>query len=148
MHDRLPQVCVILTVLLAPAAARAQLPPDMLIAGQVQAAVVHSSGWCYVGQGLSTFQRNGTNSTAIISFPELVYYDGSYHELSGQARLTFASASTGDIKFKFWGASGPITDPSFSAYSETFNGQQYIVSFTIAFPNDCSLPIFVGYETP
>jgi hypothetical protein len=135
--------------LLAPLAARAQLPPDTLIGGQVQAAIVNNSGlWCYVGQGTSTFQRNGTNSTAVISFPELVYYDGTYHPLGGQARLNFSSATTGDIKFKFWGANGPITDPNFSGYSETFNGQQYIITFTIAFPNNCSLPIFAGYETP
>jgi hypothetical protein len=102
-----------------------------------------------VRQGSSQFQRNATNSVAVISFPEVIYFDGAtYYPLDGQARLAFSSATTGTIKFKFWGTANSITNPVFIDYSETFNGQQYIVSFSITFPNNCTLPIFAGFEIP
>jgi hypothetical protein len=131
---------------------RAQLPPDASIGGQVQFAQAYGNNrgsWCYVRQGSSQFQRSATNSIAVISFPEVIYFDGAtYYPLDGQARLTFSSATTGTVKFKFWGTGNPINNPNFTNYSETFNGQQYIVSFSITFPNNCTLPIFAGYETP
>ena len=124
----------------------AQVPPNVLVAGQVQGAFGGGSGgWCYVRQGASEFQINGTNSIAVISFPKLLYWDGSYHPLDGQSRLSFTSATGGTIKFKLWGASA---EGSFSGFAETNTGQQYIVTFTITFPNGCSLPISAGYETP
>jgi hypothetical protein len=131
---------------------RAQLPPDASVGGQVQFAQAFGSNrgsWCYVRQGSSQFQRNATNSVAVISFPEVIYFDGAtYYPLDGQARLAFSSATTGTIKFKFWGTANSITNPVFIDYSETFNGQQYIVSFSITFPNNCTLPIFAGFEIP
>ena len=130
----------------------AQLPPDASVGGQVRFAQAfgdNRGSWCYVGQGSSQFQGNVTNSVAVISFPEVIYFDGAaYYPLNGQARLTFSSATTGTIRFKFWGTANSITDPVFTGYSETFNGQQYIVSFNIAFPNNCTLPIFAGFEIP
>jgi hypothetical protein len=130
----------------------AQLPSDASVGGQVQFAQAfgeNRGSWCYVGQGSSQFQGNATNSVAVISFPEVIYFDGAaYYPLNGQARLTFSSATTGTIRFKFWGTANSITDPVFTGYSETFNGQQYIVSFNIAFPNNCTLPIFAGFEIP
>jgi hypothetical protein len=122
----------------------AQVPPSQLISGQVEGAYVNNSGsWCYVEQGFSTYQRN--TSISVISLPELTYFDGSYHPLDGQVRLTFTSATGGTAKFKLW---GPTAQASFSGYTETFNGQQYLVNFTITFPNNCALPIFAGYESP
>lgn len=149
MCDKVLLGAAITAILAATAPARAQLPPDTLIGGQVLGAFQNNNGaWCYVAQGASAFQRNGTNSLAVISFPELIYFDGAYHPLNGQARLTFTTATSGTIKFKFWGASGPITNPNFDSYTEGFNGQQYIVTFNIDFPNSCTLPIYAGYETP
>jgi len=138
------------TSFLAAAAYGQEFPPDAVVAGQVQAAYAFGPGngsWCYVKQGSSEFQRNGVGSIAVISFPELMFYNGTYYPLDGQARLTFTDSADGTIKFKFWGANS-VTSPSFSGFSETFNGQQYIVSFNIAFPNGCTLPIYAGYETP
>lgn len=144
-------VPVVLVIGSAPAV-EAQVPPDLSIGGQVQFAQAFGTNrntWCYVRQGASQFQRNGNNSVAVISFPEVIYFDGlAYHPLDGQARLTFASATDGTVKFKFWGASNSITSPSFNSYTETFNGAQYIITFNILFPNNCTLPVFAGYETP
>ena len=125
-------------------AARAQVPPGVLITGQVQFAYANNGGtnWCSVKQGASDYQRRVTK--AVISLPELTYFNGAYFPLDGQARLIFASATGGTVKFKFW---GPTATAPFSGYSETFNGTQYIVSFSIAFLG-CTLPIVAGFESP
>jgi hypothetical protein len=122
----------------------AQVPPSKLISGQVEGAFTNvSGGWCYVAQGSSVYQRNA--GISVISLPELIYFDGSYHPLDGQVRLTFTTPTGGTAKFKLW---GPDAAALFSGYTETFNGQQYLVNFTITFPNNCALPIFGGYESP
>lgn len=127
-----------------------QLPPDAVLSGQVQGAYAFgpsNTSWCYVKQGSSEFQRNGVGSIAVISFPELMFYNGVYYPLDGQARLTFSNATDGTVKFKFWGTASPDS-PSFTGFSEVFDGQQYFVRFNIVFPNGCTLPIYAGYETP
>jgi hypothetical protein len=132
------------------ASALAQVLPNQLVGGQVRSALIYgSSGWCSAGQGASQFQRNGSGAVAVLSFPELTYFDGStYYPLDGQARLTFTSATSGNIKFKFWGATAAsISNPSFDSYTETFNGQQYQITFNVLFPG-CTLPIYAGYEIP
>ena len=137
--------------LCAASAAPAQVPPDLSIGGQMRAALSYgsSAGYCYVAQGASQFQRNGNSGSAVLSLPEVIYFDGTrYYPLSGQARLVFTSATTGNIKFKFWASEGAaISNPSFTGYSEFFDGTQYQVSFNVLFPG-CTLPIFAGYENP
>ena len=154
-RDRLNRLFLVIWVIVGlgwATTGRAQLPPDASIGGQVafaQAFGDNGGSWCYVRQGSSQFQRNATNSIAVISFPEAIYFDGAiYYPLDGQARLTFSSATSGTIKFKFWGTANSITNPDFTGYSETFNGTLYIVSFSIIFPNNCTLPIFASFETP
>src|SRR6202051_4169942 len=149
MRNKSPYFLVVYLGLAAASPAHSQPLPNQLIGGQVKFAYTVGRGgppWCYVTQGTSEIQLGGMPSTAVISFPELVYFDGSYHPLNGQARLTFTSSAAGSIKFKFWGT-GSIADPTFSAYAQTFNGQQYLVSFTINFPG-CALAIAGGYEAP
>ena len=152
MNRLLLAIILIVAGLASPSPGQAQSPPDASIGGQVQFAQAYGnnrSSWCYVRRGSSQFQRNSNNPTAVISFPEVIYFDGTtYYPLDGQARLTFSSASAGNIKFKFWGTNSAINNPNFTDYSETFNGQQYIVVFNIIFPNNCVLPIFAGFETP
>jgi hypothetical protein len=122
----------------------AQVPLSKLISGQVMGAFANvSGGWCYVAQGSSAYQRN--TNVSVISVPELIYFDGSYHPLDGQVRLTFTTATSGTAKFKLW---GPAAAAPFSGYTESFNGQQYFIDFTITFPNNCALQISGGYESP
>jgi hypothetical protein len=142
---------VALSLLVLVVSAQAQVPPNQLIGGQVQSAHIPGrSGWCLVGQGASQFQRNGSGGVAVLSFPELIYFDGTtYYPLDGQARLTFTSATSGNIKFKFWGTTtnALIANPSFDSYTQSFNGQQYVITFNVVFPG-CTLPIYAGYEIP
>ena len=84
--------------------AQAQIPSDTLVTGQSQPARAQATPggpWCFVGRGLSTFQGNANGTEAVVSLPEVTYFDGtSYYLLDGQARLVFSTASTGNIKFK------------------------------------------------
>jgi hypothetical protein len=145
LRDRLLSVFVILGASTMASQGHAQIP-DMLIACQVEGAFATGGGWCYLKQGASEFQRNGTDATAVISFPQLLYSNGSsYFPLDGQARLTFVTGTTGTVKFKFWPAAAEGT---FSGYAESFNGTQYLVSFSLTLPNGCVLPIEGGYEIP
>jgi hypothetical protein len=150
LRDRLLSVFVIVGASTMANQGHAQVIPDVLIAGQVVDAFATGGGWCYLKQGASEFQRNGSDATAVISFPQLLYSNGSsYFPLDGQTRLTFVTASTGTVKFKFWGTGA---DGTFSGYTEANNGQQYLVTFSVTFsltlPNGCVLPIEGGYEIP
>ena len=84
--------------------AQAQIPADTLVTGQsqsVRAQATPGGPWCFVGRGLSTFQGNANGTQAVVSLPEVTYFDGtSYYLIDGQARLDFTTASTGNIKFK------------------------------------------------
>jgi hypothetical protein len=65
-----------------------------LVAGQVQTALVYGGGtsWCFVNDGSTEFQISQDASKAVISFPELTYFDGTdYYELNGQTLLRFTS---------------------------------------------------------
>jgi hypothetical protein len=74
-----------------------------LVGGQVKSALAYGSGssWCLVDNGNTEFQINQTNTKAVISFAEVIYFDGAtYYSLNGQTRLTFSSATGGIIRFK------------------------------------------------
>jgi hypothetical protein len=141
---------VLLSFAAAPPAL-AQSPPDQLIQGQVQGvrATNNNGVYCYVTTGASEIQISaGVPTTGVISFPELAYWDGSYHDLSGQARLVFTSANAGAIRFKLWPKTA-YSDPPFSGYVSTaYAGGQYVVTFNIVFPNNCTLSIYGNYESP
>jgi hypothetical protein len=128
--------------------ARAQALPNQLIAGQVlgTTATNNNGGYCSVRTGASDIQIGaGLPTTGVISFPELIYWDGAYHDFSGQARMIFNSASSGNIRFKLW----PKTNPPFSGYVSTaYAGGLYVVTFNIVFPNNCTLSIYGNYEAP
>ncbi len=131
--------------------ARAQALPNQLIAGQVLGTVAtnNNGGYCSVTQGASNIQiGGGVPTTGVITFPELIYWDGFYHNLSGQARLIFNSASGGNIRFKLWPKTA-YSNPAFSGYVSTvYAGGQYVVTFNIVFPNNCTLSIYGNYEAP
>jgi len=60
----------------------------------------------------------------------------------------FTSGTGGLIRFKLWPKTA-FSDPPFSAFSSTaYAGGQYVVTFNIVFPNNCTLSIFGNYESP
>jgi hypothetical protein len=148
---RIPAVAVILLGIsgLSPATL-GQTTPNVLISGQVESALAYGqTGWCAVAQGSSAVQRNQAAPVAVISFPELTYFDGAtYYPLNGQARLTFSSPSRGRIHFKNTRFGSSISNPRFENFSETFNGTEYVIRFLIAFPNNCTLSISADFEAP
>jgi hypothetical protein len=128
--------------------AQAESPLDDLMGGEVQLAVpaVGLGGSCYVNRGFSTFQRRGFGKKAVISFTELV--DSQVWDLSGQAILTFNTASSGFIKFeKVPTAPTAVSNPPFTNYAQTFDpvARHLVVNFNIIFP-DCVLPIVASYN--
>jgi hypothetical protein len=150
MRSRLLWLCLVLVGLAAGSGAHAQTPPDKLIQGQVLGtSATASGGWCYVTTGASTLQIGaGLPTTGVVTFPELVYYDGSYHDLSGQGRMVFTSGTGGTIRFKLWPKTN-ISGPPFNSFSSTaYSGGQYIVTFNIVFPSGCTLAIYGNYESP
>jgi len=133
--------------------AQAQIPAATLVTGQstsVLAQATPGGPWCFVGRGLSTFQGNANGMQAVVSLPEVTYFDGtSYYLLDGQARLIFSTATTGNIKFKATPEySSSVTRPPFSNYTETIGNpaNQITLSFSVNFPS-CTLPVSIRYET-
>ena len=132
--------------------AQAQIPADTLVTGQSQPARAQATPggpWCFVGRGLSTFQGNASGTEAVVSLPEVTYFDGTtYYLLDGQARLDFSTASTGNIKFKLT-PEYPLSvkNPPFSDYTETVENpaNQLMVSFSVNFPS-CTLLVSILYE--
>ena len=124
-----------------------------LVGGQVRTALAYGSGssWCLVDNGNTEFQINQSNTRAVISFAELIYFDGStYYALDGQTKLTFSTATGGDIHFK-QEPSYPLTvqDTAFTNFTQTYNAvsDQIFVTFNVVFPN-CTLPIYAVYDAP
>ena len=124
-----------------------------LVAGQVQMALVYGSGssWCYANDGSTEFQINQAASKAVISFPELTYFDGSnYYELNGQTILTFSSTTAGNLHFKERpNLPSPIHNAAFTNFTQSYNAStdQLVVAFNIVFPA-CTLPVYAVYDAP
>jgi len=124
-----------------------------LVGGQVKAALAYGGGlsWCLVDKGNTEFQINQSNTKAVISFTEVIYFDGStYYNLNGQTVLAFNGAADGIIKFKQTPTyPGPVHTPVFTNFVQTYNAStdQLIISFSVVFPN-CTLPIFAAYDAP
>jgi hypothetical protein len=127
-----------------------------LVGGQVRTALAYGSGssWCLVDNGNTQFQINKSNANAVISFAEVIYFDGStYYSLDGQARMTFSSATDGAIHFKQTIPSpGPVYNATFTDFTQTLGAfnpptDQLIVTFSIVFPN-CVLPVYAVYDAP
>jgi hypothetical protein len=145
-------LCLFVVVALAlgsPGLARAQpFPPDKLIGGEVELAVqkVRFGGSCYVNRGTSLFQRNGAGPKAVISFDEIV--DKERWELRGQAVLTFATPTSGTIRFKqVEKVPAEVSEPPFVNYTQTYDtvSQRLVVNFSIAFA-DCTLPVHAVFN--
>jgi hypothetical protein len=70
------------------AVAQAQIPGKQMVSGQVWPMLVqvdptNSVGaWCFVGRGLSIFEASADGSDAVISLPEVFYFDGAAYYLS------------------------------------------------------------------
>jgi hypothetical protein len=124
-----------------------------LVGGQVRAALAYGSGlsWCLVDKGNTEFQINQNNTIAVISFTEIIYFDGStYYNLNGQTILTFNSGTDGIIKFKQTPTyPGPVHAPTFTNFAQTYNAStdQLTISLNVVFPN-CTLPILAAYDAP
>ncbi len=128
--------------------AQAQTPPDKLFAGQTKQDIATKifGASCYLNRGFSTFQRNGASLKAVISFNEIV--DQSVYDLSGQAAMTFTTATSGIIHFKQTGnVPANVGDAPFSGFSQTYDPTTLllVVKFSITFP-DCTLPVTAIYE--
>jgi hypothetical protein len=150
-------LCLFVFVAIAlgsPELARAQ-PFLELVGGEVALAVgaTRFGGSCYVNRGNSQFQTNGAESQglgtkAVISFDEIV--DSAIWELRGQAVLTFATATSGTIRFERTSTvPAAIREPAFKNYTQTYQSttQKLVVSFSIVFP-DCTLPVFAVFYAP
>ncbi len=125
-----------------------------LVGGQVKSALARGSGlsWCLVDNGNTELQINQAGSKAVISFAEVIYFDGStYYSLDGQTILTFSGPMSGTIHFKQTPTyPTPVHSPSFANFSETYTAatDQVVVSFNILFPNNCTLPVYAVYDAP
>jgi hypothetical protein len=140
------------------ATAEAQLPSKHLVSGQVHPMLAQANpggAWCFVGRGLSMFEASTDGSQAVISLPELFYFDGAaYYQLGGQGHLNFTSATDGHIKFRYTTEYPTIvTIPAFSNYSEVAGEAPNltVVNFWINFTtgtdsSNCTLPITIKYE--
>lgn len=109
-------------------------------------APVQFGGSCYVNRGNSQFQRNGPGPKAVISFDEIV--DNAIWELRGQAVSTFATATSGTIRFKQVPAlPAAVSSPPFLNYTQTYDAvsQRLVVTFSIVFP-DCTLPVLAVFD--
>ena len=144
------------------ATAEAQLPSKQLVSGQVRPMLVQTDqtnatgAWCFVGRGLSMFEASADGSQAVISFPEVIYFDGThYYQLNGQTHLNFATPTSGHIKFKYTTEyPAAVTNPAFSNYTEAAGdaANLTVVNFSISFTNgtmssNCTLPVTIKYET-
>jgi hypothetical protein len=125
-----------------------------LVGGQVKSALAYGSGssWCLVDNGNTQFQINQAGSKAVISFAEVIYFDGSvYYALDGQTILTFSGPTGGTIHFKQTPTyPNPVHGPPFANFSQTYTAatDQIVVSFSILFPNNCTLPVYAVYDAP
>ena len=132
-------------LLLATGAFAQGIPLNTLITGEVAQAVVTPT--CYVGRGLSTFQRTHVSLQGTISFGELTA--GGY-DLSGAALLKFDSAATqnasGYIYFRLQpGTSPAYTQARFVGYNETYANGVLNLNLRISFPA-CILQIVAIYD--
>jgi hypothetical protein len=124
-----------------------------LVGGSVRAALAYGNGsaWCLVDNGNTEFQINQSNTRGIISFAELIYFDGStYYSLDGQSKLIFGDAASGMIHFKQLPTyPNSIQTPQFTNFTQTYNAvsDQIFITFNIVFPN-CTLPIYAAYDAP
>jgi hypothetical protein len=66
---------------------------------------------------------NQSNTKAVISFAEVIYFDGStYYSLDGQMILTFSSETGGTIHFKQTPTyPGSVHNPAFTNFGQTYN---------------------------
>jgi hypothetical protein len=124
-----------------------------LVAGQVQTALVYGGGtsWCFVNDGSTEFQISQDASKAVISFPELTYFDGTdYYELNGQTLLRFTSTSGGNLHFKLRpNLPDLVHNLAFTNFMQTYSAptDQLTVRFNIVFPA-CTLPVYAVYDAP
>ena len=131
--------------LLVPGAFAQGIPLNTLITGEVAQSVATPT--CYVGRGLSTFQRTHVSLQGTISFGELTA--GGY-DLSGAALLKFDTAATqnalGYIYFRLQpGTNTGYTQARFVSYNETYTNGVLNLNFRIRFPA-CTLQIVAIYD--
>jgi hypothetical protein len=137
--------------------AQAQLPGKQVVGGQVHATLAQANPggpWCFVGRGLSIFEASTNGLQAVISFPEVFYFDGTtYYLLNGLTHLNFTSPTGGTMKFRYTEYSAVVTTPAFTNYSEVAgeSSNLTVVSFSINFTNgtnssNCTLPVTIKYE--
>ena len=143
------------------AVARAQIiPAHQIVSGQVQPRVsqVNPGGaWCFVGRGVSIFEGSADGATAVVSLPEVFYFDGTnYYLLSGQTHLGFTTPTSGTFRFKLAPEyPAAVTLTTFSNFSEGPGAPPglAVVQFSVNLTNgtnssQCALPVVIRYEAP
>jgi hypothetical protein len=137
---------VFATALGSPGPARATTyPPDTLLPGEVQQAVV--SNQCYIVRGSSDFLRNGAAGKASVTVSNMVA--GGY-EVNGHIVLVFTSTTGGTAHLNFATAyPSNIQVAPFTEYGQSYSAaaKSLHAHFTIDFPG-CSLTVSGVYTSP
>lgn len=124
--------------------------PNVLFHGTVAPLLTQSgAAYCSSDVGPTLFQRSSADQV-LISFPNINYavFQGTtnaptYYALSGTARLSFANAHRGKIKFDQPDTyPADVKQPKFLQYSESYNAAlgRLIVKFQIVF-GICTLDV-------
>lgn len=130
----------------------AQTLPDGLHSGATRASFTPGGGgpWCSISQGPSVFERDPTGAV-LTSFDELLYAVPSaaaYYRLSGAAKLTFTSATTGNVSFRYPpGYPSDILTFRFSKYAQTIvsSNRTVAVQYVITI-RDCTIGFAATYN--
>ncbi len=113
-----------------------------------------TTAWCTIALGPSAFLRSTSPTTAPahVSFPDTTYTlfdsDGStYYSMSGQAEMTFTSATAGRISFPYVGAYPQgVRSPTFTGYQQSYTGRVLTVRFFMQFQQGCVLTVNAIYR--
>lgn len=134
--------------------ARAQQPlPTTLLGGEARQSLAAN---CYINRGFATFQRNfnlvpKAGTKAVVSFSEFVLGSGTINtswDLSGQAIMTFTSATAGTIRFKdLPTAPSNVANGTFAYYVEAYDSAraQFAIVFRVNV-GSCSLPVQIHLD--
>ena len=118
-----------------------------MTSGQTYLAVTNGSGKsCYIGRAPSTYSRVSGSFRALMTFGEI--WEGGRYDLSGEALLTFSSATAGRIAFgQQTGVAADFANPIFQGFTETYNAtvKTLTVRYSILFPG-CTQAVIAVYH--
>jgi Cell Wall Hydrolase len=89
----------------------------------------------------------GASPSAIVHAPN--QFEPWNPRLRGQAVMSFATATSGTLHFKQAPTvPAAVRDPPFMNYAQTYDpvGLRLVVTFSIVFPDDCTLPVVAVFD--